>query len=146
MQMPAWYDITSFTDLHQRSTDTARILSSRSYVHSLITDLSTNQNIPPERIVVGGFSQGGALALLAGLTGEKRLGGVFALSGYLIYGAGEEGEKRWGELAAPRDRSQEKVFMGHGKEDPLVRCEWGRASAEALRKWGWGGVEFTEYP
>lgn len=140
--MPAWYDITSFTSLHlaQKTTDTARILASRSTLHALIAT-ERSKGIPASRIVLGGFSQGGAMALLAGLTAPEKLGGVFCLSGYLVLKDGfvgllEEAQGAQG-VQDVKDGKGTEVFMGHGEADPLVRCEWGRLTAETLRGWGW---------
>ncbi len=52
------------------------------FIHSLI-EREINNGIPPHRIIIGGFSQGGALAIHAGLTYNKKLAGVVSLSGWL---------------------------------------------------------------
>ncbi|KAI9821577.1 MAG: hypothetical protein M1832_003251 [Thelocarpon impressellum] len=142
MRMPGWYDISSFTDLLQKSADEAGILRSRDYIQHLIATEQSTKSIPPSRIVLGGFSQGGALALLAGVTSPAPLAGVFALSAYLLLA-----DKIPSLVPATSPPKEEvKIFMGHGADDPLVRCDWGRRTAEQLRAWGWSGVEFKTYP
>lgn len=67
MSMPGWYDISSFGDLANRSEDEAGVIRSQNVFHKLIAD-EISAGIPSERIVLGGFSQGGAMSLLAGVT------------------------------------------------------------------------------
>ena len=140
MRMPGWYDIASFTDLTNRSTDEAGILRSQRYLHSLIQAEINDKHISSERILLGGFSQGAAMSIVAGLTYPAPLGGIFALSGYLLLPATLRD-------LIPKDNPNKDtpVWMGHGDADPLVRLEWGRRSAEKLREWGWK-VDFNTYP
>lgn len=72
----------SLSDISQ-SEDETGILRTQSYVHSLIA-AEIAKGIPSERIILGGFSQGGAMSILSGLTAPTRLGGVFGLSCYLL--------------------------------------------------------------
>ena len=138
--MPGWYDIASFTDLQQKSVDEAGILRSRDTIHALVQAETNEKGIPPQRIVLGGFSQGGALALLAGTTSPVPLAGTFALSSYLLLR-----DKALSLEPARRPNRAMPIFMGHGQDDPLVRCEWGAATAKQLKDWGWN-VEFKTYP
>ncbi|SMR42011.1 unnamed protein product [Zymoseptoria tritici ST99CH_1A5] len=138
MRMPGWYDITSFSDLASRTEDEAGILRSQKYFHQLI-DEEIKSGIPSERIVLGGFSQGGALGLLAGVTAPQKLGGIFGLSCYLVL------QSRLKELI-PKDSPNAKtpIFMGHGTADPVVQYQWGKASSEALKEHGYE-VDFRSY-
>jgi predicted esterase len=72
----------SFDDIQQHE-DEAGITRSQQYVHSLIAK-EIEKGIPSERIVLGGFSQGGAMSLMSGVTAPTRLGGIFGLSCYLL--------------------------------------------------------------
>ena len=65
MRMPGWYDIADFGDLANRSEDEAGVLRSQKVFHTLI-QAEIDAGIPTERIVLGGFSQGGAMSLMAG--------------------------------------------------------------------------------
>ncbi|KXT17203.1 hypothetical protein AC579_326 [Pseudocercospora musae] len=138
MSMPGWYDIADFGDLANRSEDEAGILRSQKVFHTLIAD-EIKAGIPTERIVLGGFSQGGAMSLMAGITNPTKLGGIFGLSCYLLL----QGKVR--ELV-PKDspNQQTPIFMGHGDADPVVRYAWGKATADKLKDWGWN-VEFRTY-
>jgi predicted esterase len=76
MRMPGWYDIKSLSTLDDREEDEKGIVDSQKYFHSLI-DQEVAKGIPANRIVVGGFSQGGAMSLLSGVTYKDQLGGIF---------------------------------------------------------------------
>ena len=139
MQMPGWYDVTDFSgDLGHRSEDETGILRSQKVFHNLIADEIKN-GVPTERIVLGGFSQGGAMSLMAGITCPTKLGGIFGLSCYLLM------QSKIKELLPAENPNQRTpIFMGHGDADPLVKIQWGQASAEKLRGWGWD-VDFRSY-
>ena len=91
-------------------------------------------------MVLGGFSQGGAISLFTALTTPHPLAGFFGLSSYLLLG------QKVPSLVPPTNPNADvPVFMGHGEADPLVRCEWGRRTAEKLREMG-RTVDFRTYP
>lgn len=142
MKMPGWYDILNFDTLN-RSDDEVGVMRSRKYIHSLIQEQRDN-GIPAKRIILGGFSQGGAMSLFSGLTYTKGLlGGVFGLSCYQLL------PTKFDELAAETGTQvaiQQKpaVFMGHGTADPLVKCDWGQKTAEGLKERGFD-VEWHTY-
>ena len=77
--MPAWYDILEMTSV--RKINEPQLISSADKIHSLI-DRELEKGISSENIIIAGFSQGGAVALRAGLTYPKRLSGILALSTY----------------------------------------------------------------
>src|SRR5690606_17413016 len=95
-----------------------------------------------ERIVVAGFSQGGAIALHAGTRFRERLAGIMALSTWLPLASTFEAEAV-ADRAVPA--TEVPVFMAHGSFDPTVPIAFGRASAETLRAAGFP-VEWHEYP
>ena len=138
MKMPGWYDITDFSDMQNRTEDEAGIGRSQKVFHNLISE-EIKAGIPTERIVLGGFSQGGAMSLLSGVTCSTKLGGIFGLSCYLLL----QGKLR--EMV-PGDTPNLKtpIFMGHGDADPLVKVQWGQATAEKLKSWGYD-VDFRTY-
>ncbi|KAF2839949.1 Phospholipase/carboxylesterase [Patellaria atrata CBS 101060] len=138
MSMPGWYDILSLGDINRRE-DEVGILKSREYFHSLISQ-ETSNGIPSERIVVGGFSQGGAMSLISGLTCPQKLGGIFGLSSYLLL----QGKMR--EMVPEDNPNKETpIFMGHGDQDEVVQYRWGKLTADTLKDWGWN-VDFKTYP
>ncbi|MEZ5978720.1 MAG: alpha/beta fold hydrolase [Planctomycetota bacterium] len=135
MPMRAWYDIRGM-DFHERE-DEAGILDSTAIVEDLI-ERENERGVPTARIVLAGFSQGGAIALHAGLRHRERLAGIVALSTYLVRGAS------LAEEAAPANRDV-PILQAHGTFDPMVVYERGRSAREALAKGGWS-VEWHEYP
>src|SRR6185312_16159013 len=78
--MPGWYDIIS-PDMDQRA-DAAGIELSKKHLQALIEN-EEKLGIPPEKIILAGFSQGAVIALMTGLSYSQRLAGIIALSGYL---------------------------------------------------------------
>lgn len=78
--MPSWFDLYSLTSSDR--VDEAGIEKAKTLVHELI-DSEVNAGIPSNRILLGGFSQGGALALYSGLTYSKPIAGILALSCWL---------------------------------------------------------------
>jgi predicted esterase len=133
---------TTFDDL-STAHDEAGILRSRNQFNDLISQEISSTSIPSHRIVLGGFSQGGALALFTGLTTPHRLAGIFALSAYLLLG------DRVQRLASEGGGHVNKTapwFLGHGDADPLVKYEWGCKTAEKLRgELGVQDLEFKTY-
>jgi predicted esterase len=138
MRMPGWYDIENIADVAGRSEDEAGILRSRTYFHKLISD-EIAAGIPSSRIVLGGFSQGGAMSLLSGATCPSQLAGVFGLSCYLLL------QKKFQSLAAAdAPNAKTPIFMGHGTADNVVQYKWGKATFEQLKEWDYQ-VEFKTY-
>jgi predicted esterase len=127
----------SFSDV-QEDQDEPGILKSQRYFHSLIMS-EIESGIPSNRIVLGGFSQGGAMSIFSGITSERKLGGIFALSSYLLL------RKKIPELAKKGANKETPIFMGQGDSDPLIRPEWGRQTAQELKKLGYT-VDLKIYP
>lgn len=136
--MPGWYDIKSLTDISGRAEDEEGILKSRDYFHSLI-DAEVAKGIPANRVVVGGFSQGGALALLSGLTYKNQLGGIFGLSCYLPLQ-----KKIRDMIPADSPNKNTAIFMGHGDADEVIQHKFGKLSVDELTKLGCK-VDFRTY-
>jgi predicted esterase len=138
MRMPGWYDIKSLSTLDDRDEDEAGIIKSRDYFHSLI-DQEVEKGIPANRIVIGGFSQGGAMSLLSGVTYKNQLGGIFGLSCYLLL------QKKIKDMIPDSNPNQNTpIFMGHGDADAVVAHKWGKLSADELTKHGYK-VDFRTY-
>lgn len=115
--MRAWYDILS--PRFDEAIDEAGIADSVARLHALIAR-EIARGMTPERIFVAGFSQGGVIALQGGLTYPAPLGGILALSTYLPLP---------GQLT---QTAPLPVFMGHGRQDPIVPFDLGRAAHAAL--------------
>jgi phospholipase/carboxylesterase len=131
MRMRAWYDIFQFGPGRE---DDAGIRASQKLLESLIEQ----QPVAPERIVIAGFSQGGAIALQTALRYPKKLAGVLALSTYLPLAPHVERERSPANGETP-------IFMAHGEYDeliPILRAEQSRGFLEAL---GYR-IEWHAYP
>ena len=131
MRMRAWYDILQ---LGGGPEDEAGLRASQKLADALIRE----QGLPASRIVLAGFSQGGAIALLAGLRYPERLAGLMALSTYLPLAP---------KLATERAAANGDVpiFMAHGRYDDLIPIDRAQASRAALEKLGYP-VEWHDYP
>jgi predicted esterase len=127
----------SFGDI-QAQEDEPGILKSQRYFHSLIAS-EIEAGIPSNRIVLGGFSQGGAMSIFSGITSEKKLGGIFALSSYLLL------HSKLQELTRNGANKETPIFMGQGDSDPLIRPEWARQTAKELENAGYK-VSLKVYP
>jgi len=133
--MRAWYDITEM-DLERRH-DERGIRSSAAHLTRLIARENA-RGIPAERIVVAGFSQGGAIALHTGLRHPERLAGILLLSTYLVLPDELESERSSANAATP-------ILQAHGTMDPMVPCERGAQARDRLTALGYS-VEWHEYP
>ena len=120
--MPGWYDISSLSIVEKE--DKAGIKESSAILKHLCEEQEAN-GIDSSRIVIAGFSQGGAIALHCGCRYPKPLAGIMALSTY---------------LALPETLSDEisdcageiPVFMAHGRQDDVVAYEYGKQGMEHL--------------
>jgi len=135
MSMRAWYDIIGF-DAHARQ-DEAGIRASIGEVEALIAREHA-RGVPSERIVLAGFSQGGAIALAAGLCHANKLAGIVALSTYLPIASTLAAERSAANAATP-------IFQAHGSADPVVALPRGSASRDALQALGYA-VDWHTYP
>lgn len=130
--MPAWYDI--FPD---RSTEDAEGLHRSRVAIEAMLDREKARGIPAERIVVAGFSQGCAMALLTGLRYPDRLAGVAGLSGYLPLASRLPAERSSANADVP-------IFLAHGRQDEVVVPQRAMASRDALQALNYS-VEWHEY-
>ena len=133
--MRAWYDILG-TDLVRRE-DEKGVRASQSHVEALIAR-EVERGIARSRIVLGGFSQGGAITLHTGLRQAEPLAGLLALSCYLPIA------DAFAREAAPASRTV-PIFMAHGTSDPVIPMARAIASRDALKAAGYN-VEWHEYP
>jgi len=135
MPMRAWYDIVGF-DLLSRQ-DEAGMRESIAAVEALIAR-EHERGVRSERIVLAGFSQGGAIALAAGLRHAHKLAGIVALSTYLPLGGALAAERSAANAAVP-------IFWGHGTLDPVVILQRGLDSRAALEALGYA-IDWHTYP
>jgi len=135
MAMRAWYDIRQ-ANLNDRA-DLDGVRRSQAHVDALLAR-EAQRGIAPRRMLLAGFSQGGAIALYAGLRFGERLAGIVALSTYMVAADRLDAEAS----AANRDVP---IFMAHGTYDPVVQFAWAERSRETLQANGWK-VEWHDYP
>jgi phospholipase/carboxylesterase len=135
MQMPAWYDIRE--PRLEQNQDRDGIENSRLRVDSIV-DTLLQQGIASQRIVLAGFSQGGAMALHCGLRQPHTLAGIMALSSYLPLAESARAEKSTANDHTP-------IFMAHGQFDPVVPISNAIASRRRLTEMGYQ-VKWHEYP
>ena len=133
--MRAWYDIRQ-SDI-ARLPDEAGIRESQAQVESLISR-ETQRGVPPGRVVLAGFSQGGAIALQTGLRHRDRLAGIVALSTYLPLEDSLDREASAANKATP-------IFMAHGTQDPIIPVQLADASQRALKQRGYD-VDWQTWP
>lgn len=133
--MRAWYDIRH-PDLREVE-DSTGICASAAAIEQLIAREKA-LGIPAQRIVLAGFSQGGAIALHTGLRHHETLGGILALSTYLPLADDAATELQKASLATP-------IMMAHGTDDDIVPLVAGCQSRDLLRGFGYK-VEWRDYP
>ncbi len=134
-RMRAWYDIVDF-DLANRADETG-VLESVAQVDALIAREGA-RGIPASRVILAGFSQGGAVTLAVGLRRREPLAGLVGLSTYLPAANGAQ-------AALVEGANRQPVFMAHGTQDPVVPSLAGQQSAALLRQFGFD-VQWSTYP
>jgi phospholipase/carboxylesterase len=133
--MRAWYDV-SFDGIEKRP-DEAGIRASQVAIEQLLAR-EKSRGIPAGRIVLAGFSQGGAMTLHAGLRHAEPLAGLMVLSSYLPLAD---------KLAAERHAANARtpIFMVHGEDDPVIAIDLAERSVQQLRGLGYD-VDWRAYP
>jgi len=139
MTMRAWFDILSLD--RDGLADEAGVRASAGILDGLI-QREQERGIDASRIVVAGFSQGGAIALHSALRSQQKLAGLMALSTYMPLASAFEDEVLNTDAVESLDLP---IFMAHGKFDPVLPMELGRESADLLIASGFD-VEWHEYP
>ena len=133
--MPGWYDI-SMAEL-QRKPDEAGVRQSQALIEQLITR-EVERGIASDKIILAGFSQGGAIALQTGLRHREALGGIMALSTYLTLEDSFAAEATIANANIP-------ILMAHGTQDPLIPLSLAMSSRAKMEARGYK-IEWREYP
>jgi len=133
--MPAWYDIFALGGPARE--DEAGLRASQAIVESLIAR-EVERGVASARIVVAGFSQGCALALLTGLRHRAKLAGMVGMLGYLPLADKTPAERSVDNQGTP-------IFLAHGRFDPMIALPRAVASRDALIALGYD-VQWHEYP
>lgn len=134
MRMRAWYDVLSM-DL-PRQEDPDGVYASEQAIHALL-EREKQRGISADRIVLAGFSQGGAMALYTGLRYPEPLAGILALSCYIPLAGRLNSERRSANQTTP-------IFLAHGDYDAVIPMRYGQQSAETLERLGYR-VEWSDY-
>jgi phospholipase/carboxylesterase len=121
--MPAWYDIYGVIPVNQE--DEAGIKTSQHYIDALI-QTEIDRGISSDRIVLAGFSQGGAIALHTALRYPQKLAGVLALSTYLPLHSKLSAEAHAANKNTP-------IFMAHGIFDDVISLDMSKVSRNLLQ-------------
>lgn len=133
MRMPAWYDILAM-DV-ERAIDTKQLMQSAEAINRLI-EREQERGVASERIVVAGFSQGGAVAYQVGLSYPKPLAGILGLSTYFASA----------KTIEPSEANRQiPIKIYHGVSDPMVPEVLGRQSVTTLKEMGYE-PEYQTYP
>ncbi|MFO7593837.1 MAG: alpha/beta hydrolase-fold protein [Pseudomonadota bacterium] len=133
--MRAWYDLTTL-DLSEGEDEAGTRESEQLLRHWIEHEIA--HGIAAERIILAGFSQGGAIALHTGLRYPEKLGGIMALSTYLPLADTVADEKHAANADTP-------IFMAHGSDDPVIPPAFAEQSRDQLHSLG-HEVEWHEYP
>lgn len=134
-KMRAWYDIYDVNLLNRE--DESGIKQSQQRLEQIIQH-ELDQGIDSKRIILAGFSQGGAMSLYTGLRHERPLGGIMVLSAYLPLAANFSAEQFINNRKVP-------IFMAHGLFDPIVPFSVGQATCKQLQTENYA-VEWKTYP
>ena len=133
--MPGWYDI-SMAEL-QRKPDEAGVRQSQAAIEQLIAR-EIERGIAADKVILAGFSQGGAIALQTGLRYREALGGIMALSTYLTLEDSLAAEATVANASIP-------ILMAHGTQDPLIPLSLAISSRAKMEARGYK-IEWREYP
>ena len=135
MRMPAWYDI-SMSDV-SRVPDERGIRESQAQIEDFIAR-EKSRGVDASKIVIAGFSQGGAIALQTALRHKEKLGGVVALSTYLTLEDSLDAEASGTNKSTP-------ILMAHGTQDEMIPVRLAEASRSKLQEKGYD-VEWHTWP
>ncbi|VDD76686.1 unnamed protein product [Mesocestoides corti] len=139
MEMPAWYDLYGL-DADARQDEPGIVSASKELAKWIAAE--NQAGIPSERIVIGGFSQGGSVSLYYGATNrDKKLGGLVALSCWLPLH-----EKVIQDTSSAATSCSVPILQCHGQSDPLVAYDLGSQTNSVLRKLGFCNCTLKSYP
>ena len=121
MEMPAWYDIIDFE--HPRNVNWDTVRESQDQIEALM-----QEEKGAKKIILAGFSQGGAMALHVGLRNQQVVNGILVMSGYLLESESEP---------APKSEKNFQLALHHGSDDPVVPVAAAERTREALIEAGY---------
>ncbi|CAF2830600.1 unnamed protein product [Rotaria sp. Silwood2] len=137
MPMPSWFDIYG---LDQNAKEDEPGIAKSSKILNDLVEEEIKLGIPPERIIVGGFSMGGAIAIHAALTSPHTLGGVLALSTWLPLSTTFPKA-----LVSGDHKANLPILQCHGDQDSMVQIQWARLTEQGMKAMGFKQYTFKEY-
>lgn len=140
MVMPGWFDIFQFGNPNAKQ-DTDGFLKSCNVVKELVREQIEKHNVPAERIIIGGFSQGAAITMATLSLLDYKIGGLVALSGFcpVTKAIAENHNKSGVNFDTP-------VFQGHGEADPVINFGYGKDLSDFFKSLGFTNWNFNGYP
>jgi len=123
MLMPSWFDLHGLSADSKEDKEGIKKMSDE--ISKTIDAIMTEYKLTADKVVLGGFSQGGALALYNGIAGKHNFAGIIALSTWLPLRD---------EVLANLKEHRCPILFGHGSVDPVVPTQWGQLSHEMLKK------------
>ncbi|XP_050524213.1 acyl-protein thioesterase 2-like isoform X2 [Daktulosphaira vitifoliae] len=132
--IPAWFNIASLDE--SSIEDESAILRAVDKVHDLLDDELSKTRIPSKKILIGGFSQGGALALYAALTYHKPLAGILLMSTWIPL------HRSFPDAATNNQKTP--ILQCHGTDDPVIPYRWGQKTSVILNDFV-SNIEFITY-
>ncbi|KAK6863382.1 Acyl-protein thioesterase 1 [Candida tropicalis] len=136
--MPAWFDIYELGNPNAKQ-DIEGFFKSCDILKNLVKQQIEEFKIPPEKIIIGGFSQGAAISLATLATMETKIGGCVALSGFCALRKEVESKLSSANLDTP-------IFQGHGTADPVINYQYGKKTSEFFKELGFKNLDFQTYP
>ncbi|RCK65269.1 Acyl-protein thioesterase 1 [Candida viswanathii] len=137
-RMPAWFDIYEFGNPNAKQ-DVEGFFKSCDILKSLVKQQIEEFNIPPEKIIIGGFSQGAAISLATTAIMDTKIGGCIALSGFCPVRKEVQAKKLSANFDTP-------IFEGHGTADPVINYDYGKLTSEFYKELGFKDLRFHTYP
>lgn len=137
-RMPAWFDIYELGNPNAKQ-DIEGFFKSCDILKNLVKQQIEEFKIPPEKIIIGGFSQGAAISLATLATMETKIGGCVALSGFCALRKEVESKLLSANLDTP-------IFQGHGTADPIINYQYGKKTSEFFKELGFKNLDFQTYP
>lgn len=137
-RMPGWFDIYELGNPNAKQ-DVEGFFKSCEILKNLVKQQIEEFNIPAEKIIIGGFSQGAAISLATIATMDTKIGGCIALSGFCPVRKEVESKKLNANLDTP-------IFQGHGTVDPIINYNYGKLSSEFYKELGFKNLNFHTYP
>ncbi|WPK23412.1 hypothetical protein PUMCH_000652 [Australozyma saopauloensis] len=142
MRMPGWFDIYEFGNPEAKQ-DVAGFFKTCEHITSFIKTQVDEYKIDPERIILGGFSQGSAISMAVLSLLEFKIGGLVALSGFCP--VSQNILEKYETLSNKGANFDTPVFQGHGTDDPIIALKYGEHASDFYKNLGFKKWDFRSY-